>query len=639
MFTQRAKRVDATRADGSRASSSKKGEKSPTTFMFIDSSNGGVNAKPDKVVRSFVMKSARNKKPWSTRPKSPKSEPAVNSKANRGSSYRTGTYDAQPQAGSSRPLECDSSLISLEKSTATSPSSSRSDSDFSSNSSNWTGNSPVSTYTSPCAENSYADESYSFSSSKRLSLPSRGNPIIRSLGSFDCLAVQLDINTKYLLHQFIETNTPRLLPIDLHGSSKLAATEWFATCIQSPIGAPFVYAALTSASRAMNLNTEAYKWRAVSEVNKVLADSSKSSDDTTIATVLLLLALEETELADPSRKGEDRRCSMSVSIAHLSGLRTMIAQRGGLAALGENRCLQVFILLHSTAQSITTFKRSYAILTNANSQMEDYATISLHSPHAFTHMLRQFHNLGIDRGLFKIISTIAVFTADLTSWYDTGTCPVDSLDLQKHACLLLYRLFSWYDCNHYDRHHNDISRSIVSESVCLALMIFMVIAMESNAQPLGCRLSRVTKKLHATLQRTPIYQWSNAPDLLFWTLTMGALGAKSMTKGFRASSGQNSLPYFTQYCRNVVGPHAILSGHQLLERVKIFPWIPRIFEERVRRLWLSMGLFKAEVLDVENMSTSSEGEREHIDDEHAVGQSTAMRFFDNNRKVHGGEVW
>jgi len=43
-------------------------------FMFIDSTSHGVNAKPDKAVRSFVMKSARSKKPWSTRQKSPKED-------------------------------------------------------------------------------------------------------------------------------------------------------------------------------------------------------------------------------------------------------------------------------------------------------------------------------------------------------------------------------------------------------------------------------------------------------------------------------------------------------------------------------------------------------------------------------------
>src|SRR5690242_2964957 len=56
---------------------SKRQLRRPTKFMFIDSSNGGVNAKPDRVVRSFVMKSARNRKTWSTRPRSPKEDDAV----------------------------------------------------------------------------------------------------------------------------------------------------------------------------------------------------------------------------------------------------------------------------------------------------------------------------------------------------------------------------------------------------------------------------------------------------------------------------------------------------------------------------------------------------------------------------------
>jgi hypothetical protein len=83
----------------------------------------------------------------------------------------------------------------------------------------------------------------------------------------------------------------------------------------------------------------------VSEVNRLLADPNKNTDDTTIATVLILLALEEAELADPRRKGDERRCSMRVNDVHLNGLRAMIGQRGGLAALGGNRCLQVFILM------------------------------------------------------------------------------------------------------------------------------------------------------------------------------------------------------------------------------------------------------------------------------------------------------
>lgn len=46
-------------------------------FMFIDSSDHGTNAKPDKAVRSFVMHQARRQKPWSTRQKRSESPPSA----------------------------------------------------------------------------------------------------------------------------------------------------------------------------------------------------------------------------------------------------------------------------------------------------------------------------------------------------------------------------------------------------------------------------------------------------------------------------------------------------------------------------------------------------------------------------------
>lgn len=66
--------MDSTGSQDSGRGPSRRSGKKPMQFMFIDSTSHGVNAKPDKAVRSFVMKSARSKKPWSTRQKSPKTE-------------------------------------------------------------------------------------------------------------------------------------------------------------------------------------------------------------------------------------------------------------------------------------------------------------------------------------------------------------------------------------------------------------------------------------------------------------------------------------------------------------------------------------------------------------------------------------
>jgi hypothetical protein len=121
--------------------------------------------------------------------------------------------------------------------------------------------------------------------------------------------------------------------------------DWIKDCIQSPTGTPFIYAALSTSLRAAQLNPEVYKWRAMSELNIILSNPHTSTNDTTIAAVLILLAIEEADLADPKRRGDERKCSMSVNEAHHNGLKTMIRQRGGLAALSGNRCLQVCLLM------------------------------------------------------------------------------------------------------------------------------------------------------------------------------------------------------------------------------------------------------------------------------------------------------
>lgn len=118
-----------------------------------------------------------------------------------------------------------------------------------------------------------------------------------------------------------------------------------ARCIQSPNGAPYIYAALTASARALGLDSEIYKWQAITEINKLLSDPRTSIEDTTIASVLIMLALEESDLANPAQQGNDRERSLTANSAHLNGLKTMIYQRGGLGALKTNRCLQVFILM------------------------------------------------------------------------------------------------------------------------------------------------------------------------------------------------------------------------------------------------------------------------------------------------------
>jgi hypothetical protein len=123
--------------------------------------------------------------------------------------------------------------------------------------------------------------------------------------------------------------------------------DWIRTCVQSNTGSPFIYAVLSCSARAVQLDPEVYKWRAISEVNRLLSDPHTSTNDTTIAAVLILLANEEAELADIKRRGDEHKCRVTraANEAHHNGLRTMIQQRGGLTALSGNRFLQVCLLM------------------------------------------------------------------------------------------------------------------------------------------------------------------------------------------------------------------------------------------------------------------------------------------------------
>lgn len=202
MLAQQTKGIESNSGNGSRVLQPWRKEKRPTAFMFIDSSNGGINAKPDRLVRSFVMKSARNKKPWSTRPRSPKTETLPSERGRRRSSARTQSSNGQPQNIACLPrLECDAYSAPCVKHSVTSPSSSRSNSVYSSHSSNWACESPVSASTSPCAGSDHAGDVFNRLNQRRLDLASRISFNGGFVKSFDCLAVRLDADSQRLLHQ------------------------------------------------------------------------------------------------------------------------------------------------------------------------------------------------------------------------------------------------------------------------------------------------------------------------------------------------------------------------------------------------------------------------------------------------------
>jgi hypothetical protein len=291
---------------------------------------------------------------------------------------------------------------------------------------------------------------------------------------------------------------------------------------------------------------------------------------------------------------------------------------------------------HSIAQSITTFRQPYAVLVDANGHIEDYTVSTNQSPRAFTNVLQAFRELGVARSLLKILFAVTAFTTDLESWYEVGTCTIDALDLQKHASLLMYRLLDWYQNNDHERTDELSPMDSVNQSVCLATLIFLVNATEPNAAAFGPRLSKAVIKLRQSLERAPSLQWSKAPSILFWVLTMGALGTSSLKKGHRRPRSEPELVFFKQYIKSVFAGNCLdqpISVEQILDGMRTCLWIPSIFDERVKSLWMYLELYESWPLESED-ANCSEGEQT-VEEEYALGKSTTLRFFTMDTSVSG----
>jgi hypothetical protein len=227
-----------------------------------------------------------------------------------------------------------------------------------------------------------------------------------------------------------------------------------------------------------------------------------------------------------------------------------------------------------------------------------------------------------------------LFILDLASWYDTGRTPhlLDPFDLQKHSCLLMYRLFDWYKAGEDSEIAGGVGREPVDQAICLAHLACLVIATEPHAQNFGSRLSNVIVKLRQALQRTPVSYWARTPDALLWVVTIGALGAKGLPR--LQSNCISELGFFSQYAQlyfNPIESDGFTTAHSLSQSAQRFPWVVSVFEVRARRVWALMGLCMPDVIDL--YESSSEEEGAPIDDEHALGQSTTARFFPAEKAV------
>lgn len=173
----------------------------PTTFLFIDSSNGGVNAKPDKIVRSFVMKSARSKKSWSTKPNNSTLQAGTKQSSRRSSTSQTrpGKKSARTNSCSAQ-QECTNSLTSCSQPIDSSLVSSRRNNVASIHRNSRLYGSPAVDDANPRADYDRTLKIYNTGHQRPVTY-GLGTNDINLVASFECLAIRLDARTEGLLHQ------------------------------------------------------------------------------------------------------------------------------------------------------------------------------------------------------------------------------------------------------------------------------------------------------------------------------------------------------------------------------------------------------------------------------------------------------
>ena len=266
---------------------------------------------------------------------------------------------------------------------------------------------------------------------------------------------------------------------------------------------------------------------------------------------------------------------------------------------------------HSIAHSITSFHQPYTTLLDDAGDPVTYDIPSFEVDPSSFRTLRNFRSLDTDSDLMGIISDIVIFTSDLTKWYTDRGCKANPLDFQKHASLLMYRLFDWYSKTEKERAPQD-------QCICLALLIFVVRVVHPQDNQYKTMTMAAVRRLREALEQTTKSTWGKSPDALLWVVTIGSLAAQRST----------DMAYFDQYCRTAftdAGFEGEVTCEEILARMHQYPWIGTVLDQDGRVLWRRIGLVKVEPYDdlVEQFAALNT----EITDDDAVGVLTSTRFF------------
>lgn len=416
--------------------------------------------------------------------------------------------------------------------------------------------------------------------SSNLSSPASNTFSDGVLDPFRSFPVEVDASVSELLSHFLSVMSPGAIAVDIRHQSDLIRTDWFGTALSNR---GFMHSLLCAAAlhlyivgKGSYFSIEYHKSQAVTAINEALSDANLGIADANIGAVFNLLCVEESLLLPffQHRLYSSDEDQPNQRMIHLNGLKRMVELRGGLGAIKTNRCLQAFILWHSTAHAIASFDPPY--LSPLDDQGEGYN--HLNAP-AYQPAISKLYLVNLCRkanvkdSLVKITEDLLSYASDLNAWFNDSGCPLDPLEIQNHASLLECCLLRCLQSNG----DTEALQTPVEDSLCIAFLIFVVRASEMVDQQSERHHVHFTasKRLQEALNATSFDDWSACPDLLLWVLTIGSIVAQ----------GAQEYDWWVFQTATTTMQFGIDSLSSLLERLHHCVWVGYKLDRAAERLW------------------------------------------------------
>ncbi|MCJ1268824.1 hypothetical protein MMC22_008712 [Lobaria immixta] len=335
--------------------------------------------------------------------------------------------------------------------------------------------------------------------------------------------------------------------------------QWMPPILENEI---LLYAQAFAAVNHINfINPKAYKaecyvlkGHAIHKINAKLNDHDEAASDANIGAVLCMASAAHLE-----------NYGANNYTAHMLGLQKMVAMRGGMQALRENR------LLHNKLSvcdilGMMIFRTELALLSSEDLQAKDNSELEDDSVRDILDSPLQCNGSDSEQPKYANLAqeTVGILKAmlDLTSTFEqTGPrvslseshreTRLDSIDRRLESCALPH-----------DQVH---------EACRFAALIYFR-ALYHNVPFASSANNALVQNLRASLENTFADGWKGVPGVWIWALLIGTAAERTNTKDVFLAGHLSTI------CLGLVQ-----MGHDVAELLKHFIWLEKAVEDKASR--------------------------------------------------------